>query len=85
MALKLRLLHIFIAIDQLVYVLITLGRGSPLETCSAAAYRIELEHGWFSFTRPVIDLLFWPLEKDHCRLAFENLQNMKYLPEAYQR
>lgn len=38
---KQRLLHIGIAIDQLAYVLLTLGAGSPDETLSAAAYRTE--------------------------------------------
>lgn len=34
-----RLLNVLIALDQLAYVLLTLGRGSPDETLSAAAWR----------------------------------------------
>jgi hypothetical protein len=37
-----RLLNLLIAIDQIIYVLLTLGHGSPDETLSAAAYRLWL-------------------------------------------
>ena len=36
-----RILHILIAIDQLAWVLLTLGRGHPDETISAASWRME--------------------------------------------
>ena len=38
---KQRLLNILIALDQLAYVLVTLGAGHPDETLSAAAWRTE--------------------------------------------
>ena len=41
-SLRARLLNILIALDQFVYVLLTLGHGSPDETMSAAAYRLWL-------------------------------------------
>ena len=39
-----RIKNLFIAIDQLAWVVLTLGRGSPDETISAAAWRME-QHG----------------------------------------
>ena len=80
---KQRLLNILIALDQLLYALVTLGYGSPLETLSAAAYRMELNNKRGRIFRPVIDWVFSPLQKDHCRKAFENLQTLKHLPTAY--
>ena len=38
---KQRILNLLIAIDQLAYVLLTLGAGHPDETLSAAAWRTE--------------------------------------------
>lgn len=40
-SLKQRLLNVAIAVDQLVYVLVTLGSGKPDETLSSAAWRTE--------------------------------------------
>ena len=37
-----RLLNLLIALDQLVYVLLTLGHGSPDETMSAADGRLHI-------------------------------------------
>jgi hypothetical protein len=68
---KRRLLHVLIALDQLAYVLITLGNGYPDETLSSAAYRLELRgHFWGRFWRPIIDWLFRPVEKNHCQQAY---------------
>jgi len=70
--LKRRLLNILIAVDQLAYVLLTLGHGDPDETMSAAAYRLELQGklGGRIF-RPVLDGLFYYIERDHCRRSYE--------------
>lgn len=66
-----RLLNILIAIDQLVYVLITLGSGFPDETLSSAAYRLEQRGArWGRVWRPVIDCLFRPIEPDHCYQSY---------------
>lgn len=43
---KRRLLNLLIALDQLTYVPLTLGHGSPDETMSAAAYRLWLRDKW---------------------------------------
>ena len=83
---KQRLLNTAIAIDQLMYVLLTLGEGSPDETLSAAAWRTEQagKLGGRIF-RPVIDLLFLPLEREHCRNAYESGRLGRQLPPEYRR
>lgn len=69
--LRRRILNVLISIDQLCYVLITLGNGDPDETMSAAAYRLEQKGklGGKIF-RPVLDALFW-FDPDHCRISHE--------------
>lgn len=64
-----RILNVLIAIDQLVWVLITLGKGSPDETMSAAAWRLEKEGklGGKIF-RPIIDKIFF-FDPNHCEGA----------------
>ena len=81
---KQRLLNTAIAIDQLMYVLLTLGEGSPDETLSAAAWRTEQagKLGGRIF-RPVIDLIFLPLEREHCRRAYESERLGRQLPPEY--
>ena len=66
-----RILHLLIAIDQLVYVVITLGRGYPDETLSSAAWRAE-RNGKLTgrIFRPLIDFLFLPFEDDHCYKSY---------------
>lgn len=66
-----RVLHILIALDQLIYVLITLGWGYPDETLSSAAFRSERNGRlWGRIMRPVIDFLLSPLEREHCYQAY---------------
>ena len=79
-----RILNILIALDQLAYVLLTLGAGSPDETLSAAAWRTEQagKLGGRIF-RPVIDLLFRPVEREHCRKAYESERLGRQLPKEY--
>ena len=81
---KQRLLNTAIAIDQLMYVLVTLGAGSPDETLSAAAWRTE-QSGKIGgrIFRPVIDLLFLPVEREHCRKAYEAERLGQQLPTEY--
>ena len=81
---KQRLLNVAIALDQLAYVLVTLGAGHPDETLSAAAWRTEQagKLGGRIF-RPFIDLLFLPLERDHCRKAYEAEKRGTQLPKEY--
>jgi len=81
-----RLLNILIAIDQLLWVVLTLGNGLPDETISAALWRME-QQGKLAgrFLRPLIDLFFWPIERDHCRLSFESEMLGQQLPGTYRK
>jgi len=69
---KQRILNFLIAIDQLIYVVITLGSGCPDETMSSAAWRLE-QKGKIQgkIFRPLIDWLFW-FDKDHCKTSYES-------------
>lgn len=82
--LKRRLLHLLIALDQLAWVVLTLGKGYPDETISAAAWRME-QRGKIAgcVLRPLVDLLFLPIERDHCQLSFESEVRGAHLPAAY--
>lgn len=81
---KQRILHVLIALDQLAYVLLTLGAGHPDETLSAAAWRTE-QSGKLGgrIFRPVIDMIFWPIERNHCRKAYEAERLGQQLPTEY--
>jgi hypothetical protein len=63
------ILHLLIAIDQLVTALVG---GFPDETLSSYAYRMDQQHKpWGRFWRPIIDWLFaWQkLPGGHCMNA----------------
>lgn len=45
---KQRILNLLIALDQLAYVIVTIGEGHPDETLSAAAWRLEKAGGSLS-------------------------------------
>lgn len=81
---KRRILNVLIAIDQLLWVVLTLGDGSPDETISAAAWRME-QQGKLAgrVLRPLIDTLFRPLEQDHCRKSFKSEVYSAHLPAVY--
>jgi len=81
-----RLLNLLIALDQLAWVVLTIGNGQPDETISAAAWRME-QQGKLAgrFLRPLIDLLFWPIERDHCRRSFESEMLGQQLPDTYRK
>ena len=81
---KQRLLNFLIALDQLAYVLLTLGAGHPDETLSAAAYRTERKNRLLGIAfRPLIDFIFLPIERDHCRKAYEAEKHGRQLPKEY--
>ena len=66
-----RLLILAIAADHLALVLITLGNCARGETISASAWRQE-QAGKLQgrIARPVIDWLFYIIEKDHCNQSW---------------
>ena len=66
-----RLLILLIAIDHLVFAIITLGSCRRGETISAAVWALE-QNGKLQgrFFRPVIDWLFTLIERDHCQVSW---------------
>lgn len=81
---KQRILNLLIALDQFLFCLATLGHSGPDETLSAAAWRWEQAgklHG--RVLCPLIDALFLPFERDHCRTAFESERDGRHLPPEY--
>lgn len=72
--------NVLIAVDQLANAV--LG-GHADETLSARAYRKELTSRRWAVARKVIDALFRPLERDHCRLSYESEQKRRHLPRVY--
>lgn len=81
---KQRILNLLIAFDQFLWVVLTFGKGYPDETISAAAWRME-QQGKFvgKILRLVIDFLFLPLERDHCRKAYESEVVRNHLHPVY--
>ena len=80
---KRRALNILIALDQLAWVLLTLGNGQPDETISAALWRMEQQGKRAGrWLRPVVDALFW-FDPEHCRTSFESERAQAQLPAAY--
>ena len=72
----------FISLSQ---TLNTLLGGMADETISAAAYRTERKNRLLGIAfRPVIDLIFLPIERDHCRKAYEAEKRGSQLPKEYQ-
>lgn len=80
---KRRLLNLLIALDQLAWVLLTLGNGSPDETISAAAWRMEQQGKRAGrVLRPAIDAVFW-FDREHCRKAYNAEFHKIQLPGTY--
>jgi len=66
-----RIRIILIALDHMFFALLTLGNCKRGETMSAAAWGLEL-HGkrMGKLFRPLIDGLFYFVERDHCELSW---------------
>lgn len=82
-----RIKNFLISIDQLTWVIITLGAGNPDETISSAAYRYEkMGYTLGRWARKSIDFIFF-WEPEHCRLAYESelfrLQHQVKLVDAH--
>lgn len=83
-----RLLNLLIAFDQLAWVMVTLGHGSPDETMSAAAWRMETAGKWQGrIFRPLIDFIFLVLtfgrDDTHCLDSYESERLRRQLPRVY--
>ena len=50
----------------------SLGKSRPGETISAAAWSLEMDGKWQGkyLLRPLIDFIFWPVQKHHCEQAW---------------
>lgn len=77
------LLNVLIAFDQLVNALIG---GAPDETLSAAAWKGAQQGKLLPrLFCPLIDALFYPFQRDHCRKAYEAELRREQLPESYRQ
>jgi len=75
------LLNVAIAFDQLCNAVLN---GAPDETLSARAWRTEQTDKIFGrIFRPMIDALFWIVQKDHCKKAYAEERLRKQLPRDY--
>lgn len=72
--------RVLISIDQVLNAIIG---GQPDETLSARAWRLRSQSRLWGSTRLVIDALFSPFEREHCRLSFESEMARRHLPGAY--
>lgn len=75
------LLGLAIALDQFANAVLA---GDPDETLSSRAWRAEQKGRLLGRVfRPLIDWIFSPLEKDHCRKSFESERDGRHLPNGY--
>jgi len=74
-----RILRILVAFDIFVFALLTLGGAKRNETISAAAWSLRLDGKLQGrIFVPIIDLIFRPLQKDHCLNAW--LVEQRWMP-----
>ncbi len=67
-----RVLIILIAVDHLALAVVTLGRCVRGETISAALWSLERDGKLQGrIGRPLVDALFSPLEREHCKASWE--------------
>ena len=80
--------ELFIALDQLLNVLITPLQGGAYadETMSSRAYRMHRDgKPWGRLLMPVIDLLFRWQVAEHCRHAYEKERARVQLPPEFRQ
>lgn len=78
--------QLFIAVDQLLNVLVTPFHSGAYadETLSARAYRMDRDgKPWGRITRPVIDFLFRWQMREHCRGAYEQERKRMHMPPEF--
>jgi hypothetical protein len=69
--LKRRLLTVLIAFDVFIFAVLTLGNCKRNETISSAAWSLDRDGKVLGKVfRPLIDLLFSPIERDHCQMSW---------------
>ena len=79
-----RLLILLIAIDHLIFAVLTLGSCRRGETISAAVWALA-QNGKLQgrIFRPVIDWLFTWIERNHCQVSYESEKHIYTKPERY--
>lgn len=86
-----RAFRMLLALDQCLWVLLTLGYAWPDEAPSACAWRMERKGKVLGRVfRPLIDwgfarLPFGWAQQDHCRTAFESELKRRHLPPEYRQ
>lgn len=68
-SIKTYITNVFVSIDQLVNVVLFFG--FPDESISSRCWRERYVHPW---RHKVVDFLFRPFRKNHCKMAFEHEQ-----------
>ena len=80
---KRRLLNFLVALDQLAWVVLTLGNGQPDESISAASWRMESQGKLAGrILRPLIDTLFF-FDKNHCRRSWQSERDRTQIDGSY--
>lgn len=75
------MLALLIALDQL---LNTILAGAPDETLSSRAHRMRVKgQSVWRWTAGAIDLLFSPVQRDHCHQAYLAELQRKQYPQSY--
>lgn len=87
MNIRRRILNILISLDQCFFSIITLGWAYPDEMLSAAAYRYSvIQPHWFGkILHRVLDLIYYPIEKNHCYMAYKTETEQTQLPPVLRR
>ena len=73
--------QILVGIDQLVNAI--LG-GYADETLSSRCYRNAQKYWYAKLGQKILDLIFLPFGREHCKQAYESELNNKHLGEDYQ-
>ncbi len=83
-----RITNMLITLDQFLWVFLTLGKGYPDETISAAMHRMNLEGKLIGrIFEPIIDNFFYIflLESKHCLNSYISERENKQLPKHYRK
>lgn len=71
--------NVLIGIDQLVN---TLANGAPDETISSRSWRTRRKHPW---RRVLIDAIFFPIERNHCKKSWESERQHLQEPKSLRK
>jgi hypothetical protein len=79
--LRRRALVLFCAFDHVLLAMVTLGHCRPYQQVSGALYELDAidRNMWGILLRPVVDLLLYPLEANHCQVVWKIEQRQTIL------